>query len=117
MDLVSYVNKFGGIQIKPTDLYVVAIGGKRGKIYGEEGDKYYLCHDERKCKNILEKLRTTRKTNDIVSCSNIKTKDDIDEWELECSIRNEVEFSGSRETYIEFSVQTQKGKLKDIIII
>ena len=117
LELVKYVNKFGGIKICPTDLYVVTIGGKRGKIYGEEGDRYYLCHDEKKCKKILSDLRATRKTNDVVKCSNIKTKDDIDEWELECSIRNEVEFSGSRETYIEFSVQTQKGKLKDIIII
>ena len=110
--LVNYLSKYCGKNLNDTDIYSVRIGGKRGRIYGEEGYRYYLCHKPNKCAKYLETLRKRRGTNDKVICSKIKEEDDIDPWELEVSIRNEVEFSGERFRYFEVSITTPSGKQK-----
>ena len=110
--LVNYLSKYCGKNLNDTDIYSVRIGGKRGRVYGEESDRYYLCHKPNKCAQYLETLRKSRGTNDKVICSKIKEEDDIDPWELEVSIRNEVEFSGARLRYFEVSITTPSGKQK-----
>lgn len=110
--LVNYLSKYCGKNLNDTDIYSVGIGGKRGRVYGEEGDRHYLCHKPNKCAKYLETLRKSRGTNDKVVCTKIKEEDDIDPWELEVSIRNEVEFSGARLRYFEVNITTPSGKQK-----
>lgn len=115
--LANYLTKYCNKKLNETDIYSVHIGGKRGRVYGEEGDRYYLCHNSALCEKILADLRKYRGSNDKVVCSNIKEHDDIDEWELEVSIRNEVEFGGVRNKYFEVKISTPSGKEKKTIII
>jgi hypothetical protein len=115
--LVNYLSKYCGKNLNDTDIYSVHIGGKRGRVYGEEGDRYYLCHNSALCEKILADLRKYRGSNDKVVCTNIKEHDDIDKWELEVSIRNEVEFGGVRNKYFEVKISTPSGKEKKTIII
>jgi len=110
--LVNYLEKYCGKKLNETDIYSVGIGGKRGRVYGEEGDRYYLCHKDNKCKKLLEELRKSRGTNDKVVCTQIKEEDDIDPWELQVSIRNEVEFSGVRYRYFMVNITTPSGRKK-----
>jgi hypothetical protein len=112
VSLVNYLEKYCGKAISETDIYSVSIGGKRGRVYGEEGERYYLCHKPTTCAKYLETLRKSRGSNDKVVCSKIKQEDDIDPWELQVSIRNEVEFGGVRLRYFEVSITTPSGKQK-----
>lgn len=115
--LANYLAKYCNKKLNETDVYSVHIGGKRGRVYGEYGTKYYLCHNSELCENILADLRKYRGSNDKVVCSNIKEHDDIDEWELLVSIRNEVEFEGVRNKYFEVKISTPSGKEKKTITI
>lgn len=110
--LSNYLSKYCGKALTETDIYSVGIGGKRGIVYGEEGNRYYLCHNSKKCEDLLGRLRKSRGTNDKVVCTKIKEEDDIDPWELQVSIRNEVEFSGVRMKYFEVSITSPSGRQK-----
>lgn len=110
--LVKYVEKYCGKKLAMTDIYSVAIGGKRGRVYGEEGCRYYLAHRPNTCSALLDELRKARGNKDIVTTSAFKQVDDIDAWDLEVSIRNEVEFSGYRYNICEVTIKTPSGKLK-----
>lgn len=115
--LSKYIEKYCGKKLNVEDIYLVSIGGKRGRIYGEEGNRMYLAYNPKKCLSLLQELRDNRGSKDIVKTSLIKQVDDIDDWELECSIRNEVEFSGIRHRECEITIQTPKGKIKKTIKI
>lgn len=115
--LANYMEKYCGKKLSLTDIYGVGIGGKRGRVYGEEGCRYYLAHRPNTCSKLLEELRKARGSKDIVTTSAFKQVDDIDEWDLECSIRNEVEFSGSRYNQCEVTIKTPSGKVKKVIRI
>lgn len=115
--LANYMEKYCGKKITTTDIYSVGIGGKRGRVYGEEGHRYYLAHYPNKCAAILKELREYRGSKDVVNTSAFKQVDDIDEWELECSIRNEVEFSGARYNQCEVTIKTPSGKVKRVVRI
>lgn len=114
--LANYVQKYCGITINMKDIYNVAIGGKRGRVYGEEGQRWYLAHKPNKCAEILSKLRENRATKDIVT-SVIKSVDDIDEDDLRYSIKYETEFNGARLNMCEVTIKTPKGKVKKVIQI
>jgi hypothetical protein len=115
--LANYMEKYCGKKLSITDIYCVGIGGKRGRVYGEEGSRYYLAHQPNICSKLLEELRSARGSKDIVTTSAFKQVDDIDKWDLECSIRNEVEFSGSRYNQCEVTIKTPSGKVKKVIRI
>ena len=115
--LANYMEKYCGKKLSITDIYGVSIGGKRGRVYGEEGSRYYLAHRPNTCSKLLEDLRSTRGSKDIVTTSAFKQVDDIDKWDLECSIRNEVEFSGCRYNQCEVTIKTPSGKVKKVIRI
>ena len=117
LNLARYMFKYCGKKLAITDLYSVGIGGKRGRVYGEEGCRYYLAYRPKTCSALLEELRKARGSKDIVTTSALKQVDEIDEWDLECSIRNEVEFSGCRHQLCEVTIKTPSGKVKKVIRI
>lgn len=116
ISLSNYIDKYCGKKIELTDIYGVSIGGKRGRVYGEEGSRQYLAYEPNRCIKYLEELRKSRGTKDLISTT-ISSRDEIDEWELECSIRNEVEFSGMRYNECTITIKTPNGKLKKTITI
>lgn len=113
--LSKFIEKHCGKIISLKDLYRVCIGGKRGRIYGEDGCRNYLCYNPTRCESILNELRETKKTRDIATASDVKSVDDIDDFDLQVSIRHETEFNGLRYTEINVKVETPNGKTKKII--
>jgi hypothetical protein len=111
--LASYLQKYCARSIAMDTLYSVHIGGKRGRVYGEEGDRYYLCHKPKKCETLLAELRKARGSKDKVSTKIVEV-DEIDPWELEVSIRNEVEFDGVRHKRLVVTFTTPSGKKKEV---
>lgn len=116
VSLQKYLAKYCGITIGDTDCYRVCIGGKRGRIYGEDGERRYICHEPIYCKSILEKLRIARGARDKANGA-IKMQDNIDDWVLRNSIYNETEFSGTRCRQCVVTIQTPSGKIKAEITI
>lgn len=115
--LASYLLKYCGRTVSETDLYYVGIGGKRGRVYGEESPRRYLCHRPNACASLLETLRKYRRTGDTVTCSAFIEEDEIDPWELEVSIRNEVEFGGIRYRLLTVTIISPSGNPKKKITL
>ena len=113
--LANYVRKYAGTAVEGERIYSVTIGGKRGRVYGEEGDRRYLCHRPDRCKALLDELRRIRGANDRMTCA-FAVRDDIDPWELQCSIRNETEFGGVRHNTLVVKCTTPGGKVKTLEI-
>ena len=110
--LAKYLEKHCGKLIGMKDLYRVCIGGKRGRIYGEDSSREYLAYNPSQCESILKDLRLAKGTRDIATASDIKTIDDIDDFDLQASIRYETEFNGLRYTECVVKVETPNGKIK-----
>ena len=113
--LRKFLEKHCGKIISKKDLYKVYIGGKRGRIYCEDGERDYLAYHPTKCAQILTELRSAKGTRDIARTTDIKTIDDIDDFELQVSIRHETEFDGMRYTECVVIVETPSGKTKKTI--
>ena len=113
--LVNFIKKYTNQDISVEDIYRVRIGGKRGRVYGEEDNRNYLAFNCNVCNNILDKLKKSRGSKDKITISKKITFDDIDPFELQYSIRNEVEFSGVRYTKYEINITTPSGRHKDIV--
>ena len=110
--LQNYVNKFGtGAKIETFDLYGVGMGGKKGYIWDEEGERAYLDNEPRRCKRILEELRAARSSKDTMTCRR-RRENYIDPLEEEYSSREEIECSGEHREYIEIKITTPTGRVK-----
>ena len=105
--LLKYVN----YNLTDFKLFDVRMGGKRGRLYDEEGDRYYLANKEKKCAKILEELRKYRGTNDTITCK-YGEEDWMDEMERKYSAYHEVECDGVRRHYLEITIKTPSGKVK-----
>ena len=110
--LANYLAKYCNKTITDTDIYSVGISGKRGRFYGEDGDRYYLCHNPKKCVYYLDTLRKSRGTNDKVSCTPFKEEDDADPFDMEVSRRYEQECYGTRLRFFTITITTPSGKKK-----
>lgn len=112
--LANYIGKYCGKKIEPQDIYQVAIGGKRGRVYGEDSARDYLAYLPEKCSMLLEQLRKYRATNDIVTTT-INQRDIIDDSDMRYSIEYETEFSGMRVNECKIEIKTPSGKVKKTI--
>lgn len=109
--LQNYLNKYGNADLQDYDLFSSWMGGKRGRLYGEEGERNYLCHKDKKCNNILTELRQYRGSKDKMTCRK-KMEDYIDPMEKAYSEYHEVECSGEKRSYLEVVITTPSGKEK-----
>lgn len=114
ISLAKYIDKYCGKKIEPQDIYQVAIGGKRGRVYGEDSARDYLAYLPEKCSMLLEQLRKNRATNDIVTTT-INQRDIIDDSDMRYSIEYETEFSGMRVNECKIEIKTPSGKVKKTI--
>lgn len=109
--LQNFIKKYAGFELKPYDLFHSYMGGKRGRLYGEEGERYYLCTNKSKCSLILDELRKHRTTKDVITCKKGR-EEYIDPTDRAYSIRHEVECDGELRHYLEITIKTPNGKVK-----
>lgn len=109
--LQTYLKKYANCTLPEFKLYSAHMGGKRGVLWGEEGDRRYLANKPTKCKRVLEEVRKARGAKDIVSCK-FGQEDYIDPIDQKYSAYHEVECDGERRVFVEITIKTPAGKVK-----
>ena len=120
--LANYLNKYGlekkygyyglsSLDLTPFELYSVYAGGKRGVIYGEEGNRHYLANKPKKCAQVLAELRKHRTAKDTMVCTRGR-EEYIDPTEKMYSMHQEVECDGEIRSYLSVAIKTDTGKVK-----
>lgn len=121
--LENYLNKYGQrkrdgywggltkLELTPFKLYSVYAGGKRGVLWGEEGDRHYLANKPKKCAEILADLRKHRTSKDTMICR-FGREEYIDPMDKRHSEYYEVECDGEIREYLAITIKSDKGKVK-----
>jgi len=107
----KFLLKYAKYNLEDFKLFSAYMGGKRGRLFDEEGDRCYLANKEKKCAKILEELRKYRGTNDTITCK-YGEEDWMDEIDRKYSIMHEVECDGERRHYLLITIKTPSGKVK-----
>lgn len=109
--LQSFIKKYGNYNLGNFDIFHSAMGGKRGTLWDEYGERKYLDNRPKKCAKVLEELRKYRNTNDLMLCK-YGQEDYIDPVDRAYSERHEVECEGEKRHYLEITIKTPSGKVK-----
>ena len=109
--LQTYIKKYSGYTLPNFYIYNVRMGGKRGELYAEEGERIYLDNRPEKCAEVLADLRKFRGTKDTMVVKFGKEKW-IDPIDYEYSCRHELECDGEGRSYMSISIKTPTGKNK-----
>ena len=117
--LMNYINKYGttagfyGGKVNMTnyEFFSAAMGGKRGSLWDEYGERIFLDNKPKKCARILGELRKARGSKDVMVCKRGEEKymDDIDR---QYSIMHEIECDGEKRQYLSITIKTPQGKVK-----
>ena len=102
---------YGAVNLRNFELFCSAMGGKRGRLWDEYGDRRYLDNKPEKCAHILEVLRKNRGAKDIMLCER-GHEDWIDPIDKAYSERHEVECDGEKRNYLKITIKTPSGKVK-----
>jgi hypothetical protein len=87
------------------------MGGKRGRLWDEYGDREYLDHDAERCAGFLAELRKYRGTKDLMVCEK-KEENYIDPVDRAYSEKYEIECDGEKRSYLAITIKTPSGKIK-----
>jgi hypothetical protein len=114
--LKNYINKYGkgkygSVNLSDYELFNSAMGGKRGRLWDEYGDRCYLANKPKKCALYLEQLRNQRGTKDIMLCER-GHEDYIDPIDQRYSEMHEVECDGEKRHYLQITIKTPTGRVK-----
>lgn len=119
--LQSFINKYGkkvywgstygGVNLGNFDIFHSAMGGKRGTLWDEYGDRMYLDNRPKKCVKVLEELRKNRGNKDIMVCE-FGEENWIDPTDRRYSEMHEVECEGEKRHYLEITIKTPTGRVK-----
>ena len=115
--LMNYINKFGvstyggNVNLGEYRLFSAAMGGKRGRLWDEYGERMFLDNEPKRCVKFLEELRNNRGTKDTMKCT-FGNEDYIDEMERKHSEYYEIECEGERRNYLLVEISTPSGKVK-----
>lgn len=107
----SFLKKYGNCDLPDFKLFSACMGGKRGRLFDEYGDRYYLANKKKKCATILNELRSARGTRDIVTCK-FGREEYISDMERRYSEYHETECEGELREYVEVTIKTPSGKVK-----
>lgn len=114
--LMNYINKYGQFdwnnkQISNYEFFSSAMGGKRGTLFDEYGERIFLDNKPKKCERVLSELREYRGSKDILT---IKRGEEnyIDEEERRYSAYAEIECEGEKRKFFEVTITTPNGKVK-----
>lgn len=115
--LQNYINKYGlneykgKVNLGNYDLFSAAMGGKRGRLWDEYGERVFLDNKPKKCARLLEELRKARGTKDIMTCKRGE-ENYIDPEEERSSSYYEIECEGEKRKYLLITIKTPAGKVK-----
>ena len=109
--LMNYLNKYANANLTNYRLFSSRMGGKRGRLWDEYGERYFLDNKPMKCQAELDTLRANRGSKDIMTCR-YGEEDYIDDFEKRHSEYYEVECEGEKRRYIEVTIKTPSGKVK-----
>ena len=119
--LQNFINKYGkttywgstygAVNLRNFELFCSAMGGKRGRLWDEYGDRRYLDNKPKKCVELLETLRNARGSKDVMLCER-GTEDYIDPVDKAYSERHEIECEGEKRSYLKITIKTPTGKVK-----
>ena len=119
--LQNYINKYGkttywgstygAVNLRNFELFSSAMGGKRGRLWDEYGDRRYLDNRPKKCAELLETLRKQRGSKDMMLCER-GTEDWIDPVDRAYSERHEIECDGEKRSFLKVTIKTPAGKVK-----
>lgn len=115
--LMNYINKFGvskyggKVNLGEYRLFSAAMGGKRGVLWDEYGERMFLDNAPKKCQRILDTLRGKRGTKDKMLCT-FGSENYIDETDRRYSEYHEVECEGEKRSYMLIEISTPSGKVK-----
>jgi hypothetical protein len=87
------------------------MGGKRGRLWDEYGERVFIDNKPRKCARLLEELRKARGTKDTMTCKRGE-ENYIDEEERRYSEYAEIECEGEKRKYLLITIKTPSGKVK-----
>lgn len=102
---------YGTLKLNNFELFCSAMGGKRGRLWDEYGDRRYLDNKPNKCTEILAELRKVRGAKDIMLCERGE-ENYIDPIDQKYSAYHEVECEGEKRSYIIITIKTPQGKVK-----
>lgn len=120
--LQNFINKYGktpdyygrptyDVNLRNFELFRSAMGGKRGTLWDEYGDRKYLDNRPNACKEILAELRENRGTKDIMICKQGE-EHWIDPVDRAYSEKHEIECDGQKRHYLLVTIKTPAGKVK-----
>lgn len=115
--LMNFINKYGLSEYKGKvnlgnyDLFSAAMGGKRGRLWDEYGERIFLDNKPKKCARLLEELRKARGTKDTMTCKRGE-ENYIDPEEQRYSAYAEIECEGEKRKYLQITIKTPAGKVK-----
>jgi len=114
--LQKYINKYGKtkygqVNLRNYELFRSAMGGKRGRLWDEYGDRRYLDNRPNKCAELLETLRNARGSKDVMLCER-GTEDWIDPVDKRYSEMHEIECDGEKRSFLKVTIKTPTGKVK-----
>ena len=117
--LMNYINKYGLVEggwgrkmeLGNFELFSAAMGGKRGRLWDEYGERLFLDNKPKKCAKILEELRKMRGSKDTMLCKRGE-ENYIDPIDQRYSEYHEVECEGEKQKYLQITIKTPQGKVK-----
>lgn len=109
--LQAFIKKYGNYNLGNFDIFHSRMGGKRGRLWDEYGERMYLDNRPKKCSAVLEELRKMRGSKDIMVCT-FGREDYIDPIDQRYSEYHEVECEGEKRHYLEITIKTPAGKVK-----
>ena len=107
----GYNGYYGDMHLGNFDIFHSRMGGKRGRLWDEYGERIYLDNCPKKCAAVLEELRKMRGSKDLMLCK-LGEEDYIDPVEQQYSAYHEVECDGEKRHYLEITIITPTGKVK-----
>lgn len=107
----GYNGYYGDMHLGNFDIFHSRMGGKRGRLWDEYGERIYLDNRPKKCAAVLEELRKMRGSKDLMLCK-LGEEDYIDPVEQQYSAYHEVECDGEKRHYLEITIITPTGKVK-----
>ena len=87
------------------------MGGKRGVLWDEYGERIFLDNKPKKCARLREELRKARGAKDTMICE-WGEENYMDEEERRDSAYHEVECEGEKRKYLHIIIKTPAGKVK-----
>lgn len=109
--LQNYLKKYANYTLPNFYIFHSRMGGKRGVLWDEYGERIYLDNRPKKCADVLANLRKFRGTKDSITCR-FGNENWMDEVDRRYSERHEIECDGEKRSYVTITIKTPQGKVK-----